>query len=102
MIPTKTILWSAYLVLSRASRTLNEHSIVAVHGLGGHHERTWTHESGHNWLRDSLPLQIPGARIFSYGYDSSIAFSKSVALIDDFGKDLLVRCTSERKTVTVC
>jgi hypothetical protein len=48
-----------------------------------------------------LPLQIPGARIFAYGYDSSIAFSKSVALIDDFGKDLLVRFTSERRTVKV-
>lgn len=39
--------------------------------------------------------------MFVYGYDSSIAFSKSIASIDDFGKDLLVRITSEREMVEV-
>jgi hypothetical protein len=97
----ESILWSLSLVRIRPNRWLKTHSFVAVHGLGGHYERTWTHENGHNWLRDSLPLQIPGARVFAYGYDSTIAFSKSIATIEDFGKDLLVRVASERKTVEV-
>lgn len=43
---------------------------MAIHGLNGHREETWTVD-GVNWLRDLLPLQIPGARIYSWGYDAS-------------------------------
>lgn len=45
-------------------------SIVAVHGLNGHREETWT-VNGVNWLRDLLPKDIPNARIFSWGYDAN-------------------------------
>ncbi|MCJ1262558.1 hypothetical protein MMC22_002428 [Lobaria immixta] len=48
--------------------------IVAVHGLNGHREKTWTcnETSGDNvlWLRDLLPNRIPGARVWTWGYDS--------------------------------
>ncbi|MCJ1268052.1 hypothetical protein MMC22_007938, partial [Lobaria immixta] len=43
--------------------------IVAVHGLNGHREKTWT-VNDVNWLRDLLPLDIPKARILSWGYDA--------------------------------
>ncbi|KAH3938661.1 hypothetical protein HBH98_243260 [Parastagonospora nodorum] len=45
--------------------------IVAVHGLNGHREKTWTAGSGVNgvdsinWLRDLLPHDLPNARILS-------------------------------------
>ena len=48
--------------------SLFDYSIVAVHGLNGHREKTWMVDNV-NWLRDFLPLQIPDARILSWGYD---------------------------------
>lgn len=44
--------------------------MIAVHGLNGHRERTWSTPSGINWLRDILPADIPNTRILTYGYDS--------------------------------
>ncbi|KAK1835683.1 hypothetical protein QBC39DRAFT_340870 [Podospora conica] len=48
--------------------------IVAVHGLNprnkkDHAFRTWT-KNGRNWLKDNLPGDLPGARIFVYEYNS--------------------------------
>jgi len=44
--------------------------IIALHGLTGNRETTWTvAESGVNWLRDFLP-DLPGARVLTFGYDS--------------------------------
>ncbi|KAF1936850.1 hypothetical protein EJ02DRAFT_413325 [Clathrospora elynae] len=45
--------------------------IVAVHGLNGHFEKTWTAGNGVNWLRDLLPRDLPNARILSWGYDAN-------------------------------
>ena len=56
----------------------NHLSIVAVHGLGGHWKDTWT-EGEKLWLRDFLPDQLRevsvNARIMSYGYNATTAFS---------------------------
>jgi predicted alpha/beta-fold hydrolase len=46
-------------------------SIVAVHGLNGHRENTWTSEGGKLWLRDFLPSKISNVRIYSWGYDAN-------------------------------
>jgi len=46
-------------------------SIVAVHGLNGHREKSWTDDkSGVLWLRDLLPHQVPNARVLTFGYDA--------------------------------
>lgn len=45
-------------------------SLIAIHGLNGHRERTWTADNNVLWLRDLLPAEIPRARILTYGYDS--------------------------------
>ena len=45
-------------------------SIIAIHGLDGHREDTWTAENGTLWLRDCLSVDIPNARILVYGYDA--------------------------------
>jgi hypothetical protein len=83
-------------------RLLNLNSIVAVHGLGGHWRHTWTGDSGKNWLRDFLPLQLQDAgitaRVLSYGYDSDTAFSKAVTDIDDVAGMLLDRLVGERQS----
>ena len=73
--------------------------IVAVHGLGGDWEKTWTDPSGKLWLRDFLPAEIPSARLFSYGYNSRTAFSKAVTNITDEATMLLNRLDRERQGV---
>jgi hypothetical protein len=49
---------------------LIKHSIVAIHGLNGHPDTSWTAANGTNWLRDLLPSEFPHARILTYGYDA--------------------------------
>ena len=51
--------------------------VVAVHGLQGDAYKTWEHDNRSLWLRDFLPADIPNARIMTFGYDSTVAFSKS-------------------------
>jgi hypothetical protein len=70
--------------------------IVAVHGLGGHYEDTWTWKPAKgkdatpcNWVKDLLPADVSNARIMSFGYDSAVAFSKSIGDISIFGEQLL-------------
>ena len=45
-------------------------SIVMVHGLQGHPHRTWTAGNGIMWPRDLLPVDVPNARVMTYGYHS--------------------------------
>ena len=65
---------SEYVLLKAASDTdWNVCSIVAVHGLNGHREKTWTanNDGDVNWLSDFLPSDIPNARILTWGYDAN-------------------------------
>ena len=71
-------------------------SIVAVHGLGGHPYKTWT-EGQKLWLRDFLPNAVPEARVFTFGYNSSIAFGGTASRIDDFARTLLERLLQKRR-----
>ena len=71
-------------------------SIVAVHGLGGDWEHTWTDTNGKLWLRGFVPIEIPNIRVISYGYNSKTAFSKGVNDIDDEAAGLLDRLNMER------
>ena len=69
-----------------------EVSVVAVHGLGGDLYRTWaTGDSQRQilWLSQLLPNELPGARIFSFGYESAPTFSRSVTGINDSATTLL-------------
>ena len=70
--------------------------VVAVHGLQGDAFKTWEDENGSLWLRDFLPKELPSAHIMTFGYDSTVAFSKSVAEIEDKALDLLNRLGAER------
>ncbi|CCA68763.1 hypothetical protein PIIN_02625 [Serendipita indica DSM 11827] len=57
-------------------------AIVAIHGLDGHRERSWTHEKDESqilWLRDLLPSDVPNARILVYGYDANTHDSTCVS-----------------------
>jgi hypothetical protein len=64
--------------------------LVAIHGLGGHYNDTWTDaNTNQNWLRDFLPEQIPQARIMSWGYNSAVFGTPSVGNITSFAQALL-------------
>ena len=75
--------------------------IVAIHGLNGDARRTWTHSNGTLWLQDLLPQKLPGARVFSYGYPSDIAFSRSAAGIRDYASLLLERLWREKSSEVI-
>lgn len=71
----------------------NNVEIIAVHGLNGHRKRTWTHvdkatKSIVLWLRDLLPKEVPGARIYTYGYNANL-ISSSITGVADFAWDFL-------------
>ncbi|KAA6409764.1 MAG: kinesin light chain 1 [Lasallia pustulata] len=70
--------------------------VVGVHGLQGDAYMTWEHDNGSLWLRDFLPADIPFARIMTFGYDSTVAFSKSVAKIEDKALELLNQLSAKR------
>lgn len=69
--------------------------IIALHGVNGHHKKTWTHfdttgaEQDVFWLRDFLPRVFPGARIYTYGYDARLLFSRATGNINSFAGTLL-------------
>jgi hypothetical protein len=75
--------------------------VVAIHGINGHPQRTWTHSNGKCWLKDFLPECLVGARIFSYGYASEVAFSLSWAEIHDFARSLLGDLNNARMSPSV-
>lgn len=70
--------------------------IVAVHGITGDAYHTWTHENKTLWLRDFLPEDFPGVRVFSFGYDAEVCFTKSQGDIDSFARSLLEGVKRER------
>jgi hypothetical protein len=76
--------------------------IVAIHGLGGDAYKTWRHDNGTLWLRDSLLKDLPSARVFTYGYDSTFVFSRGTSTLRDFARALLEDVRSERRLPEVC
>ncbi|KAF4433171.1 hypothetical protein F53441_13772 [Fusarium austroafricanum] len=65
--------------------------VIAVCGLGGHALDSFKEKNGpFVWLRDALPLDIPHARILTYGYDTQIIESSSFQNLMDLGRALRV------------
>ncbi|PMD49359.1 uncharacterized protein K444DRAFT_549306 [Hyaloscypha bicolor E] len=75
----------------------NSLDIVAVHGIMGDAYDTWTHDNGNFWLRDLIPKDLPGARVFSYGYPASVFCTFSTGTLDEYARDLLEKLKGERR-----
>ncbi len=82
-------LHSLYLGPDDVAMAATGPDIIAVHGLNGDPFTTWTHENEKLWLRDFLPLSLPTSRVFTFGYSSEIAFTRSRNTLDDFARSLL-------------
>lgn len=80
--------------------------IVAVHGLNGHYEKTWTAVSkdgtSTNWLKveDMLPeiaeKELVSTRVMSFSYNSALQFSKSTSGVSIFADQLLEHLLEKR------
>lgn len=77
-------------------------SIIAVHGLDGNLERSWTADNDVPWLRDLLPELIPYAslRVVAYGYGGYTRGRDQMGneSIHDVAKRLLICIAVERDT----
>ena len=63
---------------------------MAVHGITGDAYNTWEDkESKTLWLRDFLPDELPGARIYTYGYRAEVLFSHGTGDVKSFANGLL-------------
>lgn len=84
------------------AHSLLDNSIVAVHGLNGHREKTWT-LNDINWLRDLLPTVIPNARILSWGYDANTHSTSPISAqyLYDHARTLVSDLVLERKLTKV-
>ena len=79
------------------------HSIVAIHGLDGKREKTWTAKNNVNWLQDLLPTDIPQARIFSWDYEANPHNNSPIKgyTIYDHGRNLVSDLCGEREMTEV-
>ncbi|KAF8509768.1 hypothetical protein BU17DRAFT_55925 [Hysterangium stoloniferum] len=72
-------------------------SIVAIHGLDGHRERSFTASNGVLWLRDLLPKSIPNARILTYGYDARThGKNRSQQMLYDLSTNFMAKLSNFR------
>lgn len=77
-------------------------SIIAVTGWNGKPIWSWKPEnSRHVWLRDWLGRDLAdrscAARVFTYGYPSTVARSDNDASLHDYGANLLASLATARR-----
>jgi hypothetical protein len=53
------------------------------------------------WLRDSLPCELPGVRILTYGYDSHLVGSQSFQGVEALATEFRTQIAAIRKTTNV-
>lgn len=77
-------------------------SIVAIHGLNGHRDKTWA-LNGKVWARDFLPERIHRARIMTWGYDARTHGRTQISrqLLFDHAINLVRELSVERELTNV-
>jgi hypothetical protein len=89
---------------SQINRVYSSHSIVAIHGLDGHREDSWTAENGVLWLRDLLVDEVPPARILTYGYDANTRGKEQLTsqTLYDHAETFVAKLVLFRNKTSVC
>lgn len=64
-------------------------SIVLVAGLGGDYIKTWEANDNTLWPKHLLPKDIPGIRVLSFQYNTTLRGTTSKAKIVDHANHLL-------------
>jgi hypothetical protein len=73
--------------------------IVAVHGTTGDVNTTWERgypSSDSNWLTYPLSYQMPGTRMFGFGYDARVFWAEGEERLDVVARGLLEKILGER------
>lgn len=85
--------------VERRDGILKRRSLVAVHGLNGHRDKTWTADNGCYWLKDLLQESLPNIRVLTWGYDADThgARTLSQAFLHDHGQALVHDLVMQRK-----
>jgi hypothetical protein len=78
-----------------------EFSLIAITGLASPAFGSWQNEEGAMWLRDYLPQDIPGLRIFIYGYPSKLHESVSRASMWDYTQEFMKTVVELRRNEEV-
>jgi hypothetical protein len=95
-------LYGIHEVVRQPADQIDSVDIIAIHGLNGHRDLTWTDRStGINWLSDESCLRkdLPRARIMTFGYNSKTYFSRSEADVRDFASELLAAVKASRSSL---
>lgn len=95
-------------VLSSPSTGNHTVDVLAVPGLGGHPYGSFVDKGDeHMWLSESLPRDMPTARVMLYGYDSGLQDSTSFAALDNLAGSLrtsilhLLRSRDQRRLILI-
>jgi hypothetical protein len=76
--------------------------IITVYGITGSAYNTWTHNNGTFWLKDLIPKDFPGVRVFSYTYPADVFYTFATGTIRSFARSLLEGLKGERRSKEVC
>ena len=78
--------------------------VVAVHGLNGHHEKSWTASNGVNWLVDQLPTDLPNMRVYTWGYNASTEGNDpdGAPSLQRISEELVSKLWEARESTSVC
>ncbi|KAH0545468.1 hypothetical protein FGG08_000469 [Glutinoglossum americanum] len=73
-------------------------SIVVIHGLNGHAQRSFTHpKTGVYWPQDLLPKQVPTGRVLTYGYNAGVGNISDGQNVLDIANQLIVNLKDHRR-----
>jgi len=87
--------FSGITVLFSPTTVEHEIDVLALSGLGSHPFGSFVHKAdGHMWLSDSLPGDMPTARVMIYGYESGLWNSASTANIGDLAGPIQIALSS--------
>jgi hypothetical protein len=76
--------------------------IIVVYGITGSAYNTWTHSNRTFWLKDLIPKNFLGARVFSYAYPVDVFCTFATGTIRLFIRSLLEGLKGKRRSKEVC